>query len=518
MASRMKKKLYEKEKIQLAIDAVKNGSSIYKAASQFKIPKSTIRDKLLNVYPDRNSGPARIFSVEQECLIESWILEMGKSGYPVTKQQLRESVTLYARNLGVQDKFKNRTPSAKWLMNFLKRHPNISFRVAQNLTKSRAKITLAALNMWFDTVKNYLSSSNNSDILNDPSRIFNCDESAFFLNPKEKSVLAKKGSKVVFNRIGNDEKECLTVLINANAEGTLAPPIVLYAYKRLPISITEKMPKGWGLGRTDSGWMTGEAFYEYVANVFHPWLVKSKVKLPVLFFVDGHVSHLSLNVTEFCKSNGIILVALLPNATHIIQPMDVCLFGPLKKAWLKTVHEWKINNNYSKLSREDFAPLLKTCLSLAAKPETFKNGFRSCGLYPFTVSAIDTTKLLCEPDLHGLLQQSSTAGQHYTVNKNPNAFLKEFESRIDSEKLELFYKSNNNWTGEVEDTNLFKYWLNLQNEILQTDYRNHQGEDEEHTKSLEQTADESLGELAYDVSNMTFDENWFSGGNKNNFL
>jgi hypothetical protein len=50
----------------------------------------------------------------------------------------------------------------------------------------------------------------------------------------------------------------------------------------------------------------------------------------VLYLVDGHRSHLTFNVSKFCAENGIILFALYPNATHILQPADVALFKPRK--------------------------------------------------------------------------------------------------------------------------------------------------------------------------------------------
>lgn len=42
--------------------------------------------------------------------------------------------------------------------------------------------------------------------------------------------------------------------------------------------------------------------------------------------------------SQFCEKNGIILVALLPNATHILQPMDVAVFRSLKEPWRKKTH------------------------------------------------------------------------------------------------------------------------------------------------------------------------------------
>jgi len=46
------------------------------------------------------------------------------------------------------------------------------------------------------------------------------------------------------------------------------------------------MPEGWAAGKSDNGWMNGENFYEYIANIFYPWLVENKVKFPVILYID----------------------------------------------------------------------------------------------------------------------------------------------------------------------------------------------------------------------------------------
>jgi len=105
------------------------------------------------------------------------------------------------------------------------------------------------------------------------------------------------------------------------------------------------LPDNWATGKTEKGWITGEAFYEYIANVFHLWLLENNVPMPVVLFVDGHSSHLTLHLSEFASKNGIEIVALYPNATHVLQPLDVSVFGPLKKKFAQKVKEWKIANN-----------------------------------------------------------------------------------------------------------------------------------------------------------------------------
>lgn len=60
------------------------------------------------------------------------------------------------------------------------------------------------------------------------------------------------------------------------------------------------MPDDWGIGRSDNGWMTAQRFYEYIANVFHLYIVKHGIEPPVTLFIDGHKSHLTYQLSVLC--------------------------------------------------------------------------------------------------------------------------------------------------------------------------------------------------------------------------
>ncbi|KAL3269319.1 hypothetical protein HHI36_008391 [Cryptolaemus montrouzieri] len=87
----------------------------------------------------------------------------------------------------------------------------------------------------------------------DRSRIFNADESAFFLNPKGSKVLAPRDEETVDATVNTNEKECLTVLINCYAAGTLAPPMIIFEYKRISSDLTARVRKHWGIGVSENG-------------------------------------------------------------------------------------------------------------------------------------------------------------------------------------------------------------------------------------------------------------------------
>uniref|UniRef100_V5I9U1 DDE-1 domain-containing protein n=1 Tax=Anoplophora glabripennis TaxID=217634 RepID=V5I9U1_ANOGL len=151
--------------------------------------------------------------------------------------------------------------------------------------------------------------------------------------------------------------------------------------------------------------MKAECFYEYVANVLHPHLEDKGTTFPIILFVDGHATHLTYELSQLCTELGIILTALYPNATRILQPADVAAFKPLKplrkNAWKRGVLEWRRSHPSEALTKEKFAPILKLIVDSCLPKQTIINGFRACGLYPFDESAIDYSKCLGKNSLAG---------------------------------------------------------------------------------------------------------------------
>ena len=128
--------------------------------------------------------------------------------------------------------------------------------------------------------------------------------------------------------------------------------------------------------------MTCEVFYEYIANIFHPFLVSQGVIFPVVLFVDGHKSHLTYQLSVLCYKLKIEIIALYPNATRILQPADVAVFHPVKIYWQKAVRDWHAKHPGEVLNKVTFAPLLREVIEFDAKPETLVKGFQACGRYP----------------------------------------------------------------------------------------------------------------------------------------
>jgi len=132
----------------------------------------------------------------------------------------------------------------------------------------------------------------------------------------------------------------------------------------------------------------------FFANSLYPSLVEKKVPFPVILFLDGRSSQLSLDLSEFCADKQIHLYCLPPNATHILQPCDASIFKLLKSHWKKVVHKYKQCGSKT-INKFNFATIFKEAFDKITI-EVIQNGFRACGFYPFDENAVDYDK--CIPD------------------------------------------------------------------------------------------------------------------------
>lgn len=206
--------------------------------------------------------------------------------------------------------------------------------------------------------------------------------------------------------------------------------------------------------------MTGESFYEYIANIFYPWLVANNIQLPIILYVDGHSSHLTMSLSNFCNSHGIHLIALYPNATHILQPLDVAFFHPLKNAWRKILSEWRLKSGGKRIRKEDFATLLEEAFNTLNIEEIMKNGFRTTGLYPFSPDALKYEKLL----KHSNFTSESCVSTAKGTMSAKTEVLESLERYIDPSILAKFKKIGylGEWNENLEDKSLFTVWSKLQ--------------------------------------------------------
>jgi len=221
---------YTVETLENAVSMIKsNALSLRKASTVFGIPKSKLSNKLTGKSEvGCRSGPGTVLIVltkAEEDYLASWAVCMASMGFGRTKNELLDAVKRILDTDGRSTPFKENRPGKDWYYAFLKRHPELSSRTPQQLSKERAIITPAKVEQWFRDFSEFMAKETEDQHLwKDPSRWFNADESGFPLCPKSGKILACKGVPKVYNFTSSDKTQ-VTVLACMNAVGLYVKPL-----------------------------------------------------------------------------------------------------------------------------------------------------------------------------------------------------------------------------------------------------------------------------------------------------
>ena len=109
--------------------------------------------------------------------------------------------------------------------------------------------------------------------------------------------------------------------------------------------------------------------------------------------VNGAKVHISLEISEFCDENQIVLYVLLPNSMHLIQPLDLLTMGSMKSIYRDMVHHWSSDNPFKVYDRDAFVEVFPKLCECVFTEDNRKNGFKEAGLYHWNPIQVDQKKL-----------------------------------------------------------------------------------------------------------------------------
>ena len=384
---------YPPSKIEEALKLVESGMPTKTAARTMGIPRTTLADKLSGKAPlGSKPGRATVLTKAEEQVLVDYCKLMAEIGYPLKRFELCSEVKRCLDHDGRRTPFNNNLPGKDWFTAFKKRHPDISERTAATLGHQRSLINQEKIENWFSNLRYFLQREVDGweQLLADPRRLFNADESGFPLCVNSGRVLAEKGARHVY-QVSSGTKQQITFMACFNAAGDYCPPLIVYPGQRFRDIGVEEFPEAI-YGHSDNGWMDSPLFVAFLEHLDN-FVTEKQITRPVLLFVDGHSTHMSLDAAQFCHDHNIILYCLLENATHVLQPCDVGLFGPMKSAWKCQVKHWQMENLGQCFTKKHFPAVFRKAWYGVTKIENAIHGFRRCGLFPMNSKNIDSSKL-----------------------------------------------------------------------------------------------------------------------------
>jgi hypothetical protein len=141
-----------------------------------------------------------------------------------------------------------------------------------------------------------------------------------------------------------------------NSVGYAVPPYIIVAGKNHLDSWydEDEFPPHWRTGVSNNGWTTNEIAMDWIRH-FEEYTFRRKLGGHRLLILDGHESHHSDEFEEYCKEHNIITLCMPPHSSHILQPLDVGCFGPLKKSYGRQI-EHLMRQQCTHITKEDFIP------------------------------------------------------------------------------------------------------------------------------------------------------------------
>ncbi|KAJ2945182.1 hypothetical protein O0L34_g9252 [Tuta absoluta] len=347
------------------------------ASELYQIPRSTIKNKLAQKFQGKPGRPPIFSENEEQCFV-AHITALSEFGFPLTDFDLKMIIRDYLTSQGrVVEQFKNNVPGKDWVNSFFLRHAVLCRRLANNIKSVRAQVSKETTTEFIDNITTVLEGK-------PAENIYNYDETNLCDDPGRKKVICRRGAKYP-EFIINATKVNFTVMFCGNAAGEAVLTYIIHKSDHLWSTWKENGPPGARYNRTKSGWIDTATFEDWFLTHLMPILKKKEGKKVVIG--DNLSSHISIKVLEECKKENICFVCLPSNSTHILQPLDVAYFRPLKNKWRQVLLDWKSSQsgrNLPTLPKDEFPSLLKKALDvlLSQTKDNMAAGFRKTGIFP----------------------------------------------------------------------------------------------------------------------------------------
>ena len=357
-------------RINLALQAYRLGQfkSLRRAAAAFNVRHQQLSNRLRGItFRSQTQPNCQKLSATEEQTVVRYILNLDARGFA---PRLCEVADIADKMLAVRD----RTPVGKnWAERFVSRTEEL--KMAFNRAKDRQRILQEdpeVISAWFTLVRETIAKYGVAD--ND---IHNFDETGFQMGViGSMKVVTGSERRTRPNLIQPGDREWVTVIQSICAAGYATPPFIIYK-GRVHISAwyeEASIPYEWKLSVSQNGWTNNQLGLEWLKH-FDEHTKSRQVGSYRLLILDGHESHLNQDFKDYCLVRKILTLCMPAHSSHILQPLDVVCFSPLKLKYSQRVRDLARRRVYH-INKEGFLPALRPRFSTCLRTRNVKRPLR----------------------------------------------------------------------------------------------------------------------------------------------
>ncbi|XP_026488620.2 uncharacterized protein LOC113395268 [Vanessa tameamea] len=384
MVNKYKKKTkqgtWEENAMQTAISLCKAGESIKSTAKKYGLAYATLYRHVKTGIATSKLGRFRpVFTEDQEIELVTYLKDMDSVFFGLTRDEFKHLAFIYAKkNLNYPKNWdKYEKAEDDWLSSFLSRHDQISLRTPEATSVARAKgFNRREIGRFYENLE---ALTVKHDI--DASRLYNMDETGISTTTnKPPKVLSTKGKKQVGIIASAGRGQLTTVIGCCNAAGSFLPPFLIFARKKMQPRLLDGAPPGTQGTCTPNSWTSGEVFFDRMH--FFVEHVRPTPEKKILLLLDNHESHKYYPALDYASKNNVVILSLAPHTTHIMQSMDVAVYGPLKTYFEREVNFFQKSHPGRIINQYDVARLLSPAFLKSEVAQNAVHGFERPGIWP----------------------------------------------------------------------------------------------------------------------------------------
>ena len=386
---------YSESTVQSAIAAYQNleYTSVRKCALAFSVPRQTLQHRLTGrLSRSISHEKMQNLSKPEERTLVRWITHLTSTGYPASPAlviEMAEEIRYHRYHFSKIPPPFLKPISKNWIGRFRNRHPEIQSVWARQIDSVRFRaMSLEGTRTWFAAIEGLVLEHQYA-----PECIYNMDESGFAVGQSETSrVLVNIREKSSWKSIAG-RQEWITAIECVSAAGTAVPPLIIFKAKHTNTSwIPPNTPKEWRFSTSNSGWTSDSHAFEWITTVFEPLTRPEDPSSHRLLIMDGHGSHITANVISHCMQHAIDLLILPPHTSHMLQPLDVSIFGPLKRA-LAAETDIAARLDSGRIARVEWTAMYIRAREKALTAANIRSGWKATGLHPLSpITVLDKLK------------------------------------------------------------------------------------------------------------------------------
>ena len=273
-----------------------------------------------------------------------------------------------------------------WTSRFIARREELNTRLNRVYDFQRTACEDPELiDAWFKLVGNMRAKYGVQD-----SDLYNFDETGFMMGVicGSSMVVTRADRQRRSKSVQPGNREWATAIECANSEGWCLPPfLVVQGANHVAHWYSQtNIPGDWVIKTTSNGWTDNDTGLEWIRH-FHQH-TKSRAKGTYRMLVlEGHESHKSPEFDVFCKDNNIITLFLPSHSSHLLQPLDVGWFNPLKRAYGKEL-EGFIKSHVNHITKTEFLIAFHAAHVAAMTPQNIQGRFKGAGLVSFNLECV----------------------------------------------------------------------------------------------------------------------------------